>query len=181
VIGDVLSDVYGWRPTRRAILLGFIMAAVAALTMLAVQEVPPADAWENQEAFEAVLGFVPRIVVASMCGFLVGQMLNSYVLVWIKQRTLERALWLRLLGSTVVGELADTLVFCTIAFYGVIVGWDFWNYVVVGVVYKIAVETIMLPVTYQVIAAVKRHEPSYGHVPTDAFQAIPGAAIGERT
>lgn len=172
VIGDVLSDVYGWRPTRRAILIGFVMAGVAALTMLAVQEVPPADAWPHQAAFEAILGFVPRIVLASMAGFLVGQLLNSYVLVRIKQRTHERALWLRLMGSTVVGELADTLVFCTIAFYGVIVGWDFVNYVVVGVLYKIAVEAILMPVTYQVIRVVKRREPSYGVVATDAFQAV---------
>jgi hypothetical protein len=172
VIGDVLSDVYGWRPTRRAILMGFVMAGVAALTLWAVQLAPPAADWHHQAAFEAVLGFVPRIVLASMCGFAVGQMLNSYVLVWIKARTLERSLWLRLMGSTVVGELADTLVFCTIAFYGVIVGWTFVNYVLVGVAYKIAVEAIMLPITYRVIASVKRREPTYGTIPTDAHQAL---------
>lgn len=172
VIGDVLSDVYGWRPTRRAILLGFLMAGVAALTLWAVQLAPPAADWPNQEAFEAVLGFVPRIVLASLCGFAVGQLLNSYVLVWIKARTLERSLWLRLMGSTVVGELADTVVFCTIAFYGVIVGWTFVNYVLVGVAYKIAVEALLLPVTYRVIAAVKRREPSYGRIPTTAHEAL---------
>jgi hypothetical protein len=172
VIGDVLSDVYGWRPTRRAIVLGFLMAGLAALTLLAVQLAPPAADWPNQAAYEEVLGFGPRIVVASLCGFTVGQMLNSYVLVWIKARTLERSLWLRLMGSTVVGEVADTLVFCTIAFYGVIVGWPFVNYVLVGVAYKIAVEALMLPVTYRVIAAVKRREPTYGAIPTDAHQAL---------
>lgn len=171
VIGDVLSDVYGWRPTRRAILLGFLMAGVAAITLWVVQIAPPAADWPNQEAFEAVLGFVPRIVVASLCGFAIGQLLNCYVLVWIKARTLERSLWLRLMGSTAVGELADTVVFCTIAFYGVIVGWTFVNYVLVGVAYKIAVEALLLPVTYRVIAAVKRREPSYGRVPTDTHQA----------
>lgn len=172
VLGDVLSDVYGWRPTRRAILIGFAMSGVAALTLLAVQVAPPAEQWPNQDAFEAVLGFVPRIVVASMCGFLVGQLLNSYVLVRIKARTLERSLWLRLLGSTVVGEFADTVVFCTIAFYGVIVGWDLINYIAVGVAYKVAVEAIMLPITYRIIAAVKRREPSYGNLPTDSYQVV---------
>ena len=162
VVGDVMSEVYGWRASRRAIWLAFGLSALAAGTFWLVQQAPPAADWHNQEAFEAVLGFVPRIVLASLCGFLVGQMLNSWVLVWIKARTLESWLWVRLLGSTVVGEFADTLVFCTIAFYGVITGWTFANYVITGYFYKVAVEAIVLPVTYRVIALVKRHEPTYG-------------------
>jgi uncharacterized integral membrane protein (TIGR00697 family) len=70
-------------------------------------------------------------------------------------------LWLRLLGSTVIGELADTVIFCTIAFYGVITGGDFLTYVIIGFAYKTIVEIVLMPVTYRVIAAVKRHEPSY--------------------
>ena len=161
VLGDVITEVYGFRPARRAILIGFAMSALAALTFLLIQISPPAEAWPNQAAFEAVLGFVPRIVLASMVGFLVGQLLNAYVLVWIKERTDEGRLWARLLGSTAVGELADTVVFCTIAFYGVITGAEFLNYVIVGFLYKTAVEIILLPVTYRVIAAVKAREPSY--------------------
>ena len=161
VLGDVITEVYGFRPARRAILIGFAMSALAALTFLLIQVSPPAEAWPNQDAFEAVLGFVPRIVVASMAGFLVGQLLNAYVLVRIKERTDEGRLWARLLGSTAVGELADTVVFCTIAFYGVITGGEFVNYVVVGFLYKTAVEIILLPLTYRVIAAVKAREPSY--------------------
>jgi uncharacterized integral membrane protein (TIGR00697 family) len=88
--------------------------------------------------------------------------LNSYVLVKIKERTLEKRLWLRLIGSTVVGEFADTLVFCTIAFYGVITGAEFVNYVLVGYIYKTMLEVFLLPVTYPVIGWVKRREPSYG-------------------
>ena len=87
VIGDVMSEVYGWKATRRAIILGFGIAALASLTFYLVQLSPPAPGWEHQAAFEAVLGFVPRIVLASICGFLVGQLLNSYVLVRIKKRT----------------------------------------------------------------------------------------------
>lgn len=165
IMGDVLAEVYGWKAARRAILLGFAMSILAAVTFFLVQISPPADAWENQEAFEAVLGFVPRIVVASVLGFLVGQLLNAYVLVWIKKRTKEGKLWARLLGSTVVGEFADTLVFCTIAFYGIITGGDFIIYVIVGFVYKTAVEVILLPVTYRVIAFVKRREPTYELAP----------------
>jgi len=161
IVGDVLAEVYGWKAARRAILIGFAMAILAAVTFYLVQISPPADGWENQAAFEAVLGFVPRIVLASILGFLVGQLLNAYVLVWIKKRTQEKKLWARLMGSTVVGELADTLVFCTVAFYGVITGGDFLTYVIVGFVYKTAVEIILLPVTYRTIAYVKRREPTY--------------------
>jgi len=94
-------------------------------------------------------------------------LLNAWVLIKIKQRTKEKALWVRLIGSTLVGELADTAVFCTIAFYGVITGGDFLNYVITGYVYKVLVEVVFLPVTYPVIALVKRHEPDY----------VPGAAV----
>ena len=161
IIGDVLSEVYGWKATRRAILLAFVMAAIAALTFYLVQISPPGPGWENQESFEAVLGFVPRIVLASLLGFLAGQLLNSIVLVKIKERTNEKHLWARLVGSTVVGEFADTLVFCTIAFYGIITGADFINYVIVGYLYKTMLEVILLPVTYRVIKFVKQNEPSY--------------------
>ena len=161
VVGDVLAEVYGWKAARRAVLLGFAMSALAAFTFWIVQLSPPAQDWPNQEAFEAVLGFVPRIVLASILGFLVGQMLNAYVLVRIKRRTNERALWARLLGSTVVGEFADTVVFCTVAFFGVITGGDFLTYVLIGFLYKTAIEALLLPVTYRIVAAVKRHEPSY--------------------
>jgi len=161
IVGDVLAEVYGWKAARRAIILAFAMSALAAFTFFLVQVSPPAEAWENQAAFEAVLGFVPRIVLASILGFLVGQLLNAYVLVWIKNKTRERKLWARLLGSTVIGQFADTLVFCTIAFYGVITGGDFITYVLVGFAYKTAVEVILLPVTYRVIAVVKKREPTY--------------------
>ena len=162
VIGDVCSEVYGWRATRRAIWIAFALSALAAITFLLVQVIPPADDWAHQDAFEAVLGFVPRIVLASLAGFLCGQLLNAWVLVRIKARTDEPRLWLRLLGSTGAGELVDTTVFCTIAFFGVLTGWAFVNYVVTGFVYKCAVEILVMPVTYRVIAMLKRHEPTYG-------------------
>lgn len=161
IVGDVLSEVYGLKAARKAIFLGFLMSILAAATFWVVQISPPAADWPNQEAFESILGFVPRIVLASVLGFLVGQLLNAWVLVRIKERTKERSLWLRLIGSTAVGEFADTLVFCTVAFYGIITGAEFWNYVLVGYAYKTLLEVILLPVTYRVIAAVKRREPTY--------------------
>ena len=162
VIGDVLSEVYGFKATRKAIWIGFAMAIIAAVSFWLVQLAPPADFWENQDAFESVLGFVPAIVVASLAGYLIGQFLNSYVLVKIKERTHERLLWVRLVGSTIVGEFGDTLTFCGI--YALAFGMaftDFANYVAVGFAYKVTVEVVMLPVTYRVIAWVKRREPTY--------------------
>ena len=161
IVGDVLSEVYGFAAARRAILIGFAMSVLAAITFWLVQISPGAEAWGNQEAFEAILGFVPRIVLASICGYLVGQLLNAWVLVRIKERTKEKALWLRLIGSTAVGEFADTVVFCTIAFFGVITGTDFLVYVLVGYLYKTLIEVVLLPITYPIIGYVKRHEPSY--------------------
>lgn len=163
IIGDVLAEVYGLRQARRAIWVGFALAALASLTFLAVGAAPPGPGYENQQAFQAVLGFVPRIVIASLCGYLAGQFLNAYVMVRIKQRTQERRLWARLVGSTVVGELADTVLFCFIAFVGVFPSWtELISYTVVGYFYKVLIEIVLLPVTYAVIRAIKVREPGYG-------------------
>lgn len=161
IIGDLLTEVYGFARARRAILAGFAFSILAAAVFYLVQVAPPAADYHNQEAFAAVLGFVPRIVIASIAGYLVGQFLNSVVLAWLKQRLGERNMWVRLIGSTIVGEAADTVTFCTIAFYGVITGAEFLNYVIVGFIYKVAVEVVFLPLTYAVIGAVKRAEPAY--------------------
>ena len=159
VLGDVLAEVFGMRGARRAILLGFGVSLLASLTFLAVGAAPAAPGYENQEAFVAVLGFVPRIVTASLAGYLVGQFLNAWVLVKLKQWRDGRGMWARLLGSTVVGEAADTTIFCLIAFGGEIDGGTMLNYLVVGYVFKVSVEAVLLPITYRVIALVRRREP----------------------
>jgi queuosine precursor transporter len=162
ILGDVLAEVYGLRQARRAIWVGFALAALASLTFLAVGAAPPGPGYENQDAFVAVLGFVPRIVLASLVGYLAGQFLNAYVLVRLKERFAERGLVGRLVGSTVVGELADTVLFCLIAFAGVFPTWgSLVGYTVTGYLYKVAVEVILLPVTLAVIRAIKRREPEY--------------------
>ena len=164
ILGDILAEVYGMARARLAIIVGFSLAALASVTFLAVGAAPPAPGYQNSAAFEAVLGFVPRIVGASLAGFLAGQFLNAFVVVRIKRLTKERKLWTRLVGSTVIGELADTAIFCTIAFAGILSSRDLLNYVVVGYLYKCAVEIIFLPITYLVIGRIKKHEPSYGAV-----------------
>ncbi len=161
IFGDVLAEVYGMAKARRAILVGFVISVLASVVFLTVDSAPPASDWPHQDAWHAVLGFVPRIVIASLAGYLAGQFLNAWVLVRMKARTREGSLWARLLGSTVVGELADTAIFCTIAFGGLIPTGTLLNYIAVGYVYKVLVEALFLPITYRVIALVKRHEPDY--------------------
>lgn len=158
ILGDVLTEVYGLKASRRAIFTAFALALIASLTIFIVQFSPPADGWENQEAFAAVLGFVPRIVAASLIAFLAGQMLNAWVLDRMRRRTSGRFLRTRLIASTVAGQLVDTLIFCTIAFAGIITGIDFIMYVVLGYVVKVLAEVVLLPITTRVISAVRRAE-----------------------
>lgn len=158
IVGDVLAEVYGFRASRRAIFAAFVLAALASATIFLTQVSPPAEGWENQEAFESVLGFVPRIVLASLGGFVAGQLLNAWVLVRLRDRTSGRFLRTRLIGSTMVGQLADTVVFCTIAFFGVIEGWDFIGYTAMGYAIKVLAEVVLLPVTTRVIAVVQSAE-----------------------
>lgn len=167
ILGDVLSEVYGFKAARRAIITGFATAALASLTFWILIALPSADFYTNQEALASVLGPVPLIVLASLLGFVVGQTLNSWVLVSMKARNQERHLWARLMGSTGVGEFADTLIFCSIAasVIGITTFGAFANYVLVGFLYKTAVEFLLLPVTTAVIRWIKKREPSYGEVP----------------
>ena len=158
VLGDLLTEVYGLKASRRAILTAFGLALVASLTIFVVQISPPASGWENQEAFAAVLGFVPRIVAASLIAFLIGQLMNAWVLDRMRRRTSGRFLRTRLIASTVVGQLFDTLIFCTIAFAGVITGIDFVMYVVLGYVVKVLAEVVLLPITTRVIKRVRAAE-----------------------
>ena len=158
ILGDVLTEVYGFRAARRVIYTGFGLGALAGLTFWVVQLAPAAAEWPNQEAFEAILGFVPQIVLASIIAFLCGQLSNSWTLVQIKKRTAEKKLWARLIGSTVVGEFVDTVVFTMIASLGRLSFDEFLNYFVVGYVYKTMLEVILLPITYRVIKIVKARE-----------------------
>ncbi|VEI13288.1 queuosine precursor transporter [Trueperella bialowiezensis] len=161
VIGDVLSEVYGFRAAKRAILMGFVVSVVASVTFWLIIALPAHPDYTSQAAFEEVLGVVWRFVAASLAGYLVGQLLNAKVLTSIKERWGERHLWARLVGSTVVGEAADTAIFCVVAWTGVM-GWGvIANLAVVGFAYKVAVEILLLPVTYAVINWVKRREPDY--------------------
>ena len=115
VIGDVLSEVYGFRPARRAVFLGFAMNVLAAFAFWVTIYLPAADFYQNQAAFENVVHAYTQLIVAGLAGFIVGQTINAWVVVKIKERTKEKHLWARLVGSTFAGQLGDTLVFCALS------------------------------------------------------------------
>ena len=163
VVGDVLSEVYGFRATRRAIYTGFAMQSIAMVAYWVTIFMPGASFYTNQESLRAVVGASTLIIIGSLAGFVCGQTLNAWVVVAIKARTKEKHLWARLLSSTVVSELADTLVFCSFAAWAIGINTvrDFVIYVVWGWFYKSAVEAAVMPITYRVIAHIKRHEPTY--------------------
>ena len=164
ILGDVLSEVYGFRGARRAVLLGFVVSITGSAIFWIVSISPAGPGDLNDAAFSQIFGFVPRIVAASLAGYLVGQLLNALVLVRLKGRTGERLLWIRMVASTLVGELADTVIFCTVAFAGLISGADFLNYVITGYVYKCAIEIILSPLSMPAISWVKHRETEYKEV-----------------
>jgi len=158
ILGDVMAEVYGFAVSRRAIVVGFVLSGLASVSFWAVDVAAPAADWPNQAAWHAVLGFVPRIVVASLIGYLVGQLINARVLVWLRDRAQPGSLWFRLFGSTVVGAIADTVLFCTIAYIGLVSAGTLTNYIVTGYIYKLTVEAVLLPVTTHVIPVIRRRE-----------------------
>ncbi len=158
VLGDVLTEVYGYARARRVIWAGFAALLFMAFMSWAVVAMPPADGWPNQPAYEAVFGQVPRIVLASIVAFWAGEFVNSYVLARMKIWTEGRMLWTRTIGSTVVGQGVDSLIFYPVAFLGI---WSTEQVLVVMVTnwaLKVAWEAALTPVTYAVVGALKRRE-----------------------
>jgi queuosine precursor transporter len=160
IFGDVLTEVYGYKYARRAIWTGFGIMVLAVLAFTIVRYMPGAPEYTAQASYEAVLGFFPRIVLASLCAYLIGSFVNAYVLAKLKVATQGKRLWARLIGSTVAGEFLDTLVFGLVAFGGILGMKDMVIFILVGWVFKTAVEVVLLPVTYRVVAYLKRIEHS---------------------
>jgi uncharacterized integral membrane protein (TIGR00697 family) len=173
ILGDVISEVYGFKVARKAIFTTFALSVFASLSYWVIIALPGFDdefGTSKQAALEGALGPVPQIVLASLLAFLAGQTINSWILVRMKARSGEKSLWARLMGSSGAGEFVDTLIFCSIAasVIGITDFTTFVNYVVVGFVYKTLVEFILVPVTSLVIGWIKKREPSYGAVPEPA-------------
>lgn len=160
IIGDVLTEVYGYARARRVIWTGFAALAFMAFMAWVVVALPPAAGWTGQAAYEQVFGNTWRIVAASMIAFWAGEFANSYVLARMKVWTRGKALWSRTIGSTVVGQGLDSLIFYPLAFYG-LAGWPpelLWQVVLSQWAIKTAWEALLTPFTYLVIGWLKRRE-----------------------
>jgi uncharacterized integral membrane protein (TIGR00697 family) len=160
ILGDVLTEVYGYAHARRVIWTGFAALAFMAVMAVVVVALPPAEGWPGQEAYEFVFGNSWRIVLASMVAFWAGEFANSYVLARMKVWTGGRHLWARTIGSTVVGQGLDSVIFYPLAFYG-LAGWpieQLWQVVLSQWLIKTAWEALLTPVTYGVVGFLKRRE-----------------------
>lgn len=156
IFGDVLTEVYGYRWARRVIWLGFAANLVFVFFAWIGQILPPASFWDGQAAYERILGYTPRLLIASFCGYLAGEFVNSFVLAKMKIMTRGRWLWSRTIGSTIVGEGLDTAIFITLAFvatpsFSPLLILYHWT----G---KVLIEVVATPLTYLVVNYLKKKE-----------------------
>jgi queuosine precursor transporter len=158
VFADILTEVYGYAVTRRTIWIGFVALMFMALAVEAGRLLPPAVFWQNQNAYEVILGQVPRIVIASMFAYFAGEFANSYVLAKMKVWTNGESMSLRFIGSTLAGQAVDTLVFMTVAFLGVYPAGAMLKLFLSAWAFKVVWEIIALPVTVPLVRWIKRVE-----------------------
>ena len=160
IFNDLLTEVYGYERSRRVIWIGFLALLIAALSMGLAGLFPPAEGWDGAAAWDSVMGFVPRIALASLAAYFVGEFVNSVVLAKLKLRTGGRFLGFRFIASTAVGQVFDTLIFASIAFIGLL-DWNlWWTLVISNYVFKVGLEVVFLPLTTLVVKIFKRLENS---------------------
>ncbi len=167
IFGDVLTEVYGYRQARKVIWTGFLCNLLAVIAILIAGLLPPASFWtagvyanaqEAQTAYQAILGFTPRLLAASFTAYLVGEFLNSMVLAKLKLQTKGRYLWTRTIASTIVGEGADSAIFITIAFLGIVPTAGLVTTILSQWLFKVIYEVLATPLTYIVVNSLKRAE-----------------------
>ena len=158
LFADVLTEVYGYAATRRVIWTGFAALLLMVITYEIAGALPAAAFWQQQPAFDAILGRVPRIVAASMVAYSAGEFCNSYVLAKLKLRMQGRAMSMRLVASTMIGQAVDTIVFVAIAFAGVFPLAELLSIVLSGWAFKVGWEIVALPITVPVVRWLKRAE-----------------------
>ena len=158
IFGDVLTEVYGYQRSRKVIWTGFGAALLMSLVLWVVQEMPPATDWPNQQAYESLLGFVPRIVLASLVAYFGGAFSNAFLMSKLKIKTKGKFLWVRTIGSTLIGEGIDTAIFCMVAFYGVLPNELLISIIISNYIFKSGVEILFTPITYAIIGFLKKRE-----------------------
>jgi queuosine precursor transporter len=158
ILGDVLTEVYGFRYARRAIWLGFLGNLLAVVAIWLAGQLPAPSFWEGQAAYETILGFSPRLLFASFIAYLIGEFVNSTVLAKMKVWTQGRHLWARTIGSTIIGQGLDSLVFITMAFGGQMNAATLMTAVVGQWLFKSLYEALATPLTYLVINRLKERE-----------------------
>lgn len=167
IFGDVLTEVYGYSKARQVIWTGFFCNLVAVVAIWIGGALPAASFWSAgvfktpetaQNAYQAILGFTPRLLLASFSAYLVGEFLNSFVLARLKVRTSGRFLWVRTISSTLVGQGADSAIFITTAFWGIFSPGDIGMAILSQWLFKVIYETLATPLTYLVVNALKKIE-----------------------
>ena len=158
IFGDILTEVYGYRQARRVIWLGFLCNLIAVIAIWLGQVLPPASFWGGQAAYERILGYTPRLLLASFLAYLLGEFANAFVMAKMKIATKGRWLWSRTIGSTLIGEGLDSLVFMTIAFVGEIPATQLASAIVTQWLAKSAYEACVTPLTYAAVNFLKRRE-----------------------
>ncbi len=158
IFGDIFTEVYGYGASRRAIWTGFIASAFMSVFGMIVVALPPAPDWHDQEAFATIFNFVPRMVAASLIAYWCGEFVNAFVMARMKLVTEGRHLWMRTIGSTVAGQLVDTIIVMVIAFGGSLSWGLVFTLIYSGYLGKVAYEAIATPLTYYVVNTLKRTE-----------------------
>jgi len=158
LFGDVLTEVYGYGAARRVIWLGFACNLLAVVAFYLGGLVPAAPFWHQQAAYDTILGFTPRLLLASFTAYLVGEFVNSFVLAKLKIATKGRWLWTRTIGSTLIGEGLDTVIFISIAFWGIIPSSLLLTAILTQWIFKVVYEVVATPFTYLIVGFLKRRE-----------------------
>jgi len=158
IVGDVLTEVYGYAVARRVIWLGFLANLILVVFVYLGQLLPAASFWDGQPAYERILGFTGRLLGASFIAYLLGEFTNSYVLAKLKVRTHGRWLFVRTIGSTLVGQLVDSTVFITLAFAGILPPGTLVPTLITQWLVKCGYEALATPITYLVVGFLKRSE-----------------------
>jgi uncharacterized integral membrane protein (TIGR00697 family) len=158
IFSDILTEVYGYARARRVVWIGFAAVIIQALVLLLVQRLPSAPSWHSQAAYDAVLGFVPRISAASVIAYWMGGFANDLVMAKMKLLTKGKYLWTRTIGSTVVGQAVDTFLFLGIAFYGILPNSVILQIIFSFYLFKCTYEVLVTPLTYFVVNKLKKSE-----------------------